>query len=440
MKFAKKLLAIVAWSIFTSSVCLITSTEATNSVTRQHVSAVTTFNRSNTKLTQCEWPYTNDTKLKTIDLSHNQIGEIKICVTLVHAKKLILSHNVIKVLDLTFLEFLPALVALDLSHNLIASLESRFQIHLPLPELKRLDLSHNKFIEIERTGHFLLLRELKLLSLSSNPLHTIELARLPVSLRYLGLSNTSLEHVKSSHHVTNLTVTFVDVPAMKKCNFLRSVAEIWLVNTGLEVRCSKNETGRQCFSSLYANMLSYTAKYGDDPVCLEDKTHATMGLDSFEYFFVVLAGILVLLSFVKFLQCLENRVRTRQIEKQYQVSCDQLEPYRENPLAVLDTTAFKDRFLPMEVVCEAIPVNGSEVILKANLRVVTDSEPPGTSGTSGVDNPGVEVESGGETEELLEQKSPPPPQQESAPHDLPPKYIPSPDYSLKKVRFQTDTV
>ena len=90
------------------------------------------------------------TSLTFVDLSQNQLQEItsKMMQSAPLLSTLIQSQNQITLLDIDFLELLPDLENLDLSHNHIALITTNSSTNKRLKNLKRRNLRTNYIFEL----------------------------------------------------------------------------------------------------------------------------------------------------------------------------------------------------------------------------------------------------------------------------------------------------
>lgn len=182
-----------------------------NNLTVLHDSSSSGLNRlvninelriTHNQLTRCEESSLNGlNNLQTLDLSHNKLMGLptKFLQPIKNTlKKLVLSHNSISVLVPTLFDSLTKLEHLDLSHNEITSHWFDDRLFMNLTQLHYLDLSFNKLTVFSSPMTFSSLQQLETLSLQHN-----ELRQVPETIQYLRfLSSLDLSQ-NLIHDITN---------------------------------------------------------------------------------------------------------------------------------------------------------------------------------------------------------------------------------------------
>lgn len=126
-------------------------------------------------------------RLEIVDLSYNSITNVNKTNLkgMLQLKKLILSHNQIKFIDLSFTEHTPELIYFDLSYN---QLDGRFELKTIAEQLKELNISGNNFtsldVNIRRKAP-----KLKLIDLNENSFNCSDLTTTILFLHFDHISS-----------------------------------------------------------------------------------------------------------------------------------------------------------------------------------------------------------------------------------------------------------
>lgn len=164
------------------------------------------------------------TRLKELNLKHNNITKINNISFLDHLELLNLSFN--SITQIKNLNSCKNLKELRLSHNKIEEIN-----HLEgLINLKTLCLGYNKIKRIENLDN---LQNLEFLSLRNNTITAIEGVKSLSNLRYLDLSNNQIKELKGLHPLQNLHslhLTNNQIDSAEEIDSLLNLKELYLDN------------------------------------------------------------------------------------------------------------------------------------------------------------------------------------------------------------------
>ena len=177
----------------------------------------------------------NLTDLRVLDLSENQITEIKGLDSLKNLEFLSLYSN--KIIELKGLENLIELKDLHIGGNRISNIENLDN----LKNLITLDLSPNEITEIKNLEK---LESLRILFLSENQIKEINGLDSLTNLKQLELDDNKLDEIKGLDHLKNLETlslcgnNITEIKELKNCQNLKSLA--LEKNEILEIKDLKN--------------------------------------------------------------------------------------------------------------------------------------------------------------------------------------------------------
>lgn len=169
----------------------------------------------------------NLTELIVLNLGHNQLKEIKNLEKLIKINSLGLSRN--QIAELNGLENLNLLIELDLSHNLISKIKGLENLN----QLKRLYLSNNQLNEINGLDK---LSRLTRLYLENNQIKKINGLEKLINLDSLFLNENQLVEIKGLKFLENLTFLFLNynqITEIKDLEYLKKLKVLLLSNNKL---------------------------------------------------------------------------------------------------------------------------------------------------------------------------------------------------------------
>lgn len=194
--------------------------------------------------------FENFSSLRALNLAYNRIDDLprNVFTGLNYLQQLCLSHNFLHAIPFQVFAAMPNLSELDLSHNVIVTMLDHFfkpnrniEVLLlnnnkiskltsnalaDLRELKRLDLSNNSLVYIPK-GLFDALHHLKYLNLANNPLRSLasETFRGLLSLGDINISGNHIQRLThgmfhSNPHITRLTLDNTEIKVLHDTELL----------------------------------------------------------------------------------------------------------------------------------------------------------------------------------------------------------------------------
>ena len=149
-----------------------------------------------------------------LNLSSNQLTEIKGLENFTHLQELILANN--QLAEIKGVEILPQLQKLNLSYNQLTEIKGLEN----LTQLQKLGLSRNKITEIKGLEK---LTQLKSLWLSSNQLTEIKGLKQLIQLQTLYLYNNQISEIKGLGNLTQLQILWLFNNQLKSIAPLKNI-------------------------------------------------------------------------------------------------------------------------------------------------------------------------------------------------------------------------